>query len=148
MKHYNLITKNSLADFLQDLNSSDIVAYDTETTGLNVRKDKVIGFSVSFSEGSGWYLPIFVWNKEEQKLIEQTWELSIAPDILNRLKSKKLIMHNASFDVRVTFNNFNVSLITALYADTQLMKHTLQEEGPFALKENAVIYAKEKNVYY
>ena len=143
MKHYNLITKNSLADFLQDLNSSDIVAYDTETTGLNVRKDKVIGFSVSFSEGSGWYLPIFVWNKEEQKLIEQTWELSIAPDILNRLKSKKLIMHNASFDVRVTFNNFNVSLITALYADTQLMKHTLQEEGPFALKENAVIYAKE-----
>jgi DNA polymerase I-like protein with 3'-5' exonuclease and polymerase domains len=52
-------------------------------------------------------------------------------------------MHNASFDIRVTVNNFGISLISALHADTQLMKHTLCEEGPFALKENAVIYAKE-----
>ena len=52
-------------------------------------------------------------------------------------------MHNASFDVRVTANNLGVSLISALHADTQLMKHTLAEEGPFALKDNAVIYAKE-----
>ncbi len=52
-------------------------------------------------------------------------------------------MHNASFDVRVTANNLGISLISALHADTQLMKHTLAEEGPFALKENAIIYAKE-----
>lgn len=143
MKDYKLITKQNLSQFISELNSYDIVAYDTETTGLNVRKDKVIGFSVSCIEGSGWYLPIHVWNKETQELVPQNWEQSIAGDILIRLRVKKLIMHNASFDVRVTANNLGISLISALYADTQLMKHTLAEEGPFALKDNAVIYAKE-----
>ncbi len=143
MKDYKLITQQSLSQFISELNSYDIVAYDTETTGLNVRKDKVIGFSVSCIEGSGWYLPLHVWNKETQELVPQSWEQSVASDILIRLRVKKLIMHNASFDVRVTANNLGISLISALHADTQLMKHTLAEEGPFALKENAIIYAKE-----
>lgn len=143
MKDYKLITQQNLSQFISELNSYEIIAYDTETTGLNVRKDKVIGFSVSCVEGSGWYLPLHVWNKETHELVPQSWELSIAKDILTRLSLKKLIMHNASFDVRVTANNLGVSLISALHADTQLMKHTLAEEGPFALKDNAVIYAKE-----
>jgi DNA polymerase I-like protein with 3'-5' exonuclease and polymerase domains len=143
LKDYKLITKQNLSQFISELNSYNIAAYDTETTGLNVRKDKVIGFSVSCIEGSGWYLPLYVWNKELQELVPQNWEQSIAKDILSRLSLKKLIMHNASFDIRVTANNLGISLISALHADTQLMKHTLAEEGPFALKDNAVIYAKE-----
>jgi DNA polymerase I-like protein with 3'-5' exonuclease and polymerase domains len=143
LKDYKLITKQSLPQFISELNTYEIIAYDTETTGLNVRKDKVIGFSVSCTEGSGWYLPLHIWNKELQELVPQSWEQSVAKDILSRLSLKKLIMHNASFDVRVTANNLGISLISALHADTQLMKHTLAEEGPFALKENAIIYAKE-----
>lgn len=143
MKNYKLITQQNISQFISELNSYDIVAYDTETTGLNVRKDKVIGFSVSCTEGSGWYLPLHIWDKEIQELVPQSWEQSVAKDILTRLSLKKLIMHNASFDVRVTANNLGISLISALHADTQLMKHTLAEEGPFALKENAIIYAKE-----
>ena len=143
MKNYKLITEQNMPQLLSEINSYDIIAYDTETTGLNVRKDKVIGFSVSCIEGSGWYLPLHVWDKETQELMPQNWELSVATDILSRLSLKKLIMHNASFDVRFTANSLGISLISALHADTQLMKHTLHEEGPFALKENAVIYAKE-----
>jgi len=143
LKNYKLITEQNMPQLLSEINSYDIIAYDTETTGLNVRKDKVIGFSVSCIEGSGWYLPLHVWDKETQELMPQNWELSVATDILSRLSLKKLIMHNASFDVRFTANSLGISLISALHADTQLMKHTLHEEGPFALKENAVIYAKE-----
>ncbi len=143
MKNYKLINQQNITQFFLELNSHEIIAYDTETTGLNVRKDRIIGFSVSCIEGSGWYLPLYVWNKELQELVPQSWELSIARDILSKLSVKKLIMHNASFDVRVTVNNLGINLISALHADTQLMKHTLCEEGPFALKENAIIYAKE-----
>jgi DNA polymerase I-like protein with 3'-5' exonuclease and polymerase domains len=143
VKNYKFITKLTLSDFIKDINSHTIVSFDTETTGLNARKDKVIGFSVSCTRGSGWYLPLYVWNKDEGVLESQDWELNIAPDILNRLRTKDLIMHNASFDVRFIFSNFNINLMPALFADTQLMKHTLHEEGPFALKENAIIYAKE-----
>lgn len=143
MKNYKLITEQNMPQLISEINSHEIIAYDTETTGLNVRKDKVIGFSVSCIEGTGWYLPLYIWNKESQELKPQSWGISVAKNILKALSDKKLIMHNASFDVRVTVNNFGISLISALHADTQLMKHTLCEEGPFALKENAVIYAKE-----
>jgi DNA polymerase I-like protein with 3'-5' exonuclease and polymerase domains len=143
VKDYKLLNALNLDYFYKELDSVDIVAYDTETTGLNVRKEKVIGFSVSCFEGSGWYLPTYVWNKDQQELIPQKWELSVAKDILLELSAKKLIMHNASFDVRVTYNFFKVNLMQALWADTQLMKHTLNEEGPFALKDNAVEFAQQ-----
>jgi DNA polymerase I-like protein with 3'-5' exonuclease and polymerase domains len=143
MKDYKILNALNIHSFLQELDSHELAAYDTETTGLNVRKDKVIGFSVTCVENSGWYLPLYVWDKENQVLMPQEWELSVANEILLKLAEKKLVMHNASFDIRVTYNCFKVNLITALHADTQLMKHTLAEEGPFALKENAVIYAQE-----
>ena len=143
MKDYRLISSNTISNFIADLNQHDIVAFDTETTGLNIRKEKVIGFSVSCRENSGWYLPLYVWDKASQELQEQSWELSVAKDLLSRLACKKLLMHNASFDIRAVANFFGISLISALHADTQLMKHTLWEEGPFALKDNAIIYSRE-----
>lgn len=143
MKSYRIINSLNSQTALDELSAADIVAYDTETTGLNVRKVKIIGFSFSCTVGTGWYLPTFVWNKATQHLDEQEWAMYVAPKFLELLSQKRLIMHNASFDVRVTANFFKVNLISALYADTQLMKHTLAEEGPFALKENALIYAAE-----
>jgi len=143
VKNYKLITKSNIEEFTQEINNHEIIAFDTETTGLNVRKEKVIGFSVSCIEGTGWYLPLYIWDKNAKTLNAQDWEFSVASGILERLRVKSLIMHNASFDVRVIFSNFHINLMPALHADTQLMKHTLQEEGPFALKENAIIYAKE-----
>ena len=143
MKSYHIINALNSQAALNELSLADIVAYDTETTGLNVRRVKIIGFSFSCTVGTGWYLPTFVWNKATQHLDEQEWAMSVAPKFLELLSQKRLIMHNASFDVRVTANFFKVNLISALYADTQLMKHTLAEEGPFALKENALIYAAE-----
>jgi DNA polymerase I-like protein with 3'-5' exonuclease and polymerase domains len=143
VKDYRLISSNTISNFIADLNQHDIVAFDTETTGLNIRKEKVIGFSVSCRENSGWYLPLYVWDKASQELQEQSWELSVAKDLLSRLACKKLLMHNASFDIRAVANFFGISLISALHADTQLMKHTLWEEGPFALKDNAIIYSRE-----
>ena len=122
VKNYKLITQQNLPQLISELNSHDIIAYDTETTGLNVRKDKVIGFSVSCTESSGWYLPLHVWNKELQELVPQSWEQSVAKDILSRLSLKKLIMHNASFDVRVTANNLGISLIIYLIIKTRNKK--------------------------
>ena len=90
MKNYKLINQQNITEFFSELNTYEIVSYDTETTGLNVRKDKVIGFSVSCIEGSGWYLPLYIWDKEIQELVPQSWEQSVAKDILSRLSLKSL----------------------------------------------------------
>jgi DNA polymerase I-like protein with 3'-5' exonuclease and polymerase domains len=133
-KNYKVIIDST--DFraaMEHLNASEFVAYDTETTGLNVRKDTVIGFSFSGAEGVGYYLPLYFWENMELKPFHSLGEKR-AMEMLKVLLTKKLIMHNASYDCRITYSNFKVDLIPALYCDTILLKHTVDEEMPFGLK--------------
>lgn len=145
MKHYVLIDDSTkIQEAIYHLDSFTTIAYDTETTGLNVRKDKVIGLSFTGEVGVGYYYPIFVYNRAEDKIEHHPfYSDSDLQCIMSKLKTKKLIMHNASYDVRITLNDLKVSLLNALYADTQLMEHTLNEEGPFALKEICIRLAVE-----
>ena len=40
-------SKDTLKELIEHINSSELVAYDTETNSLNPRKGLIIGFSVS-----------------------------------------------------------------------------------------------------
>jgi DNA polymerase-1 len=141
-KEYYLIETPQDVEFcLNLLNNVEFVAFDTETTGLNVRKDKVIGLSFSIKVNQGYYYPIYSFDKLNDILLK-------LPDngldkLLSSLKSKKLIMHNGAYDTKIVMNNLNIDLLSALHADTQLMRHTLKEDGPFALKDIAVELATE-----
>ena len=129
----NWLQKNKA---LEELQSADIVAVDTETTGLNVRKDTVIGISFSTNEDTGYYIPRYEWDTETQELKYLQTD-PIIQDILSVLKNKRLIFHNAYFDLQMIENNFETDLTEALYLDTILLKHTVDEEQPFGLKEVA-----------
>ena len=59
-KYYKVDSKETLKLLFQHIQDSDILAYDTETTTLNPRKGKIIGFSVSGEEGIGFYLPDYL----------------------------------------------------------------------------------------
>jgi DNA polymerase I-like protein with 3'-5' exonuclease and polymerase domains len=148
-KQYKIVrTESDFRAMLQHIHDSEYIAYDTETTGLNTRKDTVIGFSVCGSPGEAWYLPLWEYLPE---LVYHSNKYSLSPinsdqwaiQILQALKNKKLIMHNASYDIRITLSNFGVDLSEALYADTVLMQHTLDEESDFGLKDLAVRFARE-----
>lgn len=134
-KHYYLIESAEDVNSIYPLvESATVVAFDTETTGVNVRKDKVMGFSFSLEEGSGYYLPIYSY--KEGELIPH--RIPGAKQLLLALSSKATVMHNASFDCRVVKNNFKIDFLPNLLADTMLMMHTVAEEGPFGLKEIAI----------
>jgi DNA polymerase I-like protein with 3'-5' exonuclease and polymerase domains len=126
---------------IMQINLADVVAFDTETTGLNVRKEDVIGFSFSTAVNEGFYFPLMKYNQEHDAL--QICAPCSHKPLLEALSKKKLIMHNASFDTRVVFNALCFDLIDSLYADTMLMRHTLTEEGPFGLKDIAVELASK-----
>ena len=66
-KYYKVDSKETLKLLFQHIQDSDILAYDTETTSLNPRKGKIIGFSVSGDVGIGFYLPTMIWNTETEK---------------------------------------------------------------------------------
>ena len=152
-KYYKVDSKELVNLLIQHINESDLIALDTETTGLNVRKDKIVGFSVSGDEGVGFYLPTMQWNAETETLEELKiagWSAhEVTERILNMLHGKKLICHNASFDLRVIKNFYGINLIDSLWADTSLLVHTVNEEGafgfgnPFGLKQIAKMVQEE-----
>jgi DNA polymerase-1 len=144
-------SKETLKELIDHINSSELVAYDTETNSLNPRKGSIIGFSVSGEIGKGYYMPIREWKNEQLVELEigGTNADKLAKYAIGQLLKKKLVMHNASFDVRFTKNFYGIDLLPALYADTALLVHTVREEGafgfgnPFGLKSIAKMVQKE-----
>lgn len=139
-KDYTIVTTDAdRAAMIEHINSHEYLAFDTETTGLNVRKQKVIGFSICGEAGKAFYYPISLYDVEEKCLITFNTKLRQGIEILEMLKQKELLMWNGSFDIRMINNNFGIDLTDSLIADGQLMAHTLMEEGPFALKTIGVM---------
>jgi len=152
-KYYTVQDKETLKLLHEHIVSSDVIAVDTETTGLNPRKNKIIGWSVSGDEGVGFYLPTLVFDYEQDDLVLQeidgTSTETISRNLLKLLKGKKLVFHNASFDVQFIKNYFGVDLLPDVWVDTGLLVHTVYEEGafgygnPFGLKSIAIMNQKE-----
>ena len=152
-KYYTVQDEETLKLLHQHILDSDVIAVDTETTGLNPRKNKIIGWSVSGDEGVGFYLPTLVFDYEKDDLVLQ--EINgkstevISKNLLKLLIGKKLVFHNASFDVQFIKNYFGVDLLPSVYVDTGLLVHTVYEEGafgfgnPFGLKSIAIMNQKE-----
>jgi DNA polymerase I-like protein with 3'-5' exonuclease and polymerase domains len=144
-------SKETLKELVDHINNSELVAYDTETNSLNPRKGLIIGFSVSGEIGKGYYMPIREWKNDQlvELDIEGTNADKLAKYAISQLLKKKLVMHNASFDIRFTKNFYGVDLLPALHADTALLVHTVKEEGafgfgnPFGLKSIAKMVQKE-----
>jgi len=111
-------------------------AYDVEATGLNVRKDRVIGFSICGKAGTAFYYPLYQWLDGELQPIQEN--IDKCTYYLELLATKKLMMWNGSYDIRITKNDLGVDLVDALYIEGMLIKHTLQEEGPFGLKDTGI----------
>jgi len=148
-KYYTVQDSDTLKLMFQHIEESDVIAVDTETTGLNPRKDKIIGWSISGDEGIGFYLPTLVWNFDKGTLDLQTIDGTstevLSKNLLKMLLGKKLVFHNASFDIQFIKNYFGIDLLPYVWVDTGLLVHTVYEEGafgfgnPFGLKSIAIM---------
>jgi DNA polymerase I-like protein with 3'-5' exonuclease and polymerase domains len=144
-------SKEKFKELIQHIESAELVAFDTETDSLNPRKGNIIGFSVSGEIGKGYYMPTMEWVDDQLKEVEIEGARAhdLATYVIRKLQTKKLVMHNASFDIRFTKNFYSVDLLPSLYADTGLLVHTVKEEGafgygnPFGLKPIAIMVQKE-----
>ena len=144
-KEYILIDCDKLFNkALEHLEEYSIIAYDVESTGLNVRKDSIIGIAFTGQAAIGFYYPVYYWQDQLQTLTHHPfYSEKTLNQLLSILRTKKLVMHNASYDIRITANNLKVNLLSALHADTMLMEHTINEDGPFGLKDICIRRAVE-----
>lgn len=86
-----------LEAYLNDFLSEEIVAIDTETSGLNPREDKLVGLSLSARDSCACYIPIrhaMTDNLDEEAVLE----------IIRRfVKGKIIVFQNSKFDAEFIY---------------------------------------------
>jgi DNA polymerase I-like protein with 3'-5' exonuclease and polymerase domains len=118
------------------------IAYDTETNGLDWTAVD-IGLCISIDPDVGFYIPTRLCDFKTRVLSQTPIRSHLTPYLQKWLvKGKRhLIMHNYSFDCRITENNFGIKLINEVLADTRLMfKMTVSEDDLSGLKELGIRY--------
>jgi hypothetical protein len=69
-KYVKVYGLNELREMIQHIDSHEVLSFDVEATGVNPRKDVIVGFSISGDIGVGYYIPILVYDKETDSLLD------------------------------------------------------------------------------
>lgn len=114
------------------------VFFDLETDSVVEKKANIHGIGICVDTKEAFYIPI---RNQDKQLLWDTDALSYIFNTLSKFLSyNKVVGHNVIYDCLVWENNTGTDISSYVYADTILMKHTVDEDRPFGLKEVAVKY--------
>lgn len=121
--------EKTLADYISKSIENGVISIDTETTGLDPLLDIVVGICVYTPDMKAAYIPVnhrsYITNERADGQIDAKY----ITEQFSRLADTKIIMFNASFDIRMMQNTFGVKL--KCYWDCYLGARLLNEnEGP------------------
>ena len=135
---YSVLTEleevKELAGTLKD--SSETLAVDIETTGLNFRTDSIMSVAIAGTEHT-WVIPLD-HKDSPHKGNKHVWVY--LKQILENPKNKK-VFHNAKFDVKFLINH---GIETANIWDTKVMHHFINETAPKGLMDLVKLYFSDE----
>ena len=104
---------------VEKMMEQEIVAFDTETEGLNALETNIVGISFSWRKGVGYYLPI----KNNKSVYEKSFEI-----LKPFFESTKIIKvgHNIKFDIQVLMK-YNVKVSSPIY-DTMVAHYLINPD--------------------
>lgn len=111
-----LDTKEKLFEVIDGLRSIDLVAFDTETDGLDTKKANIVGFSFAKDDKKAYYVPI----SHSYLGVGKQVDMSDAKVAIKKIFSCKLIGQNLKFDFQVVKKNFGLNP-PIFYADTMIL---------------------------
>ena len=104
---------------VEKMMKQEIVAFDTETEGLNALETDIVGISFSWQKGIGYYLPI----KNNKSAHEKSFEI-----LRPFFESTEIIKvgHNIKFDIQV-LHKYNVKVSYPIY-DTMVAHYLINPD--------------------
>tara|TARA_B100000902_G_scaffold26764_1_gene32225 strand:- start:29 stop:2800 length:2772 start_codon:yes stop_codon:yes gene_type:complete len=118
--YYQRVGSSQELEYLVDkLLMQKVVAFDTETEGLNSLDTEIVGVSFSWSENKGFYIPI-----ENTKSIQKKYFDILRPFFENKEITK--VGHNLKFDIKVLFK-YNIRISGPLY-DTMVAHYLINPD--------------------
>ncbi len=134
-KNYQLITtRESYQALLKELETSKVIAFDTETNSLDGYQARLVGISFSTQPHSGFYIPLghsYLGVPQQlplKEVLEPLADLFADPE-------KAWIAHNLKFDMSV-LQRQGVPF-PKKYCDTMILAHLLHPTGRMGLKQLA-----------
>ncbi len=116
-----------LENIVSSLNTQDIIAFDTETTGFNPYKDILVGFSFSFSENEGFYVPL----SHSYLGVGKQINLEFAKKIIRQIFTCRVVGHNIKFDLHFITRFLQEDL--PIFADTIILAWLLDSHSKLSL---------------
>tara|TARA_B100001057_G_scaffold245874_1_gene246239 strand:+ start:1189 stop:3960 length:2772 start_codon:yes stop_codon:yes gene_type:complete len=118
--YYQRVGSSQELEYLVDkLLMQKVVAFDTETEGLNSLDTEIVGVSFSWSENKGFYIPI-----GNTKSIQKKYFDILRPFFENKEITK--VGHNLKFDIKVLFK-YNIRISGPLY-DTMVAHYLINPD--------------------
>ncbi|MEA3492040.1 MAG: DNA polymerase I [Campylobacterota bacterium] len=111
-----LDTKAKLDAVIDTIDDETIVAFDTETTGLDTKSAKIVGFSFCMDEERAYYVPI----GHNYLGVGDQVPLDDALSALRRVLRHKIVGQNLKFDLSLLYNRYDFDEVIP-YADTMIM---------------------------
>jgi DNA polymerase-1 len=104
-ENYHLIdTEKKLIELAEKLKKAEIIAVDTETDSLNEIEAKLVGISLAYKEGDGYYIPI--GHSQDKNLPVKIVKNHLGPILKNEIPK---VGHNIKYDY-VVLKNFGFEL--------------------------------------
>ncbi len=111
-----LDSEDRLNAVLQKIPQNSIVAFDTETTGLDTRSAKLVGFSFAFEDERAYYVPI----AHNYLGVGHQLSLAAAKEAIERLMKHQIVGQNLKFDLDLLYNRLQIDRIEPK-ADTMIL---------------------------
>ncbi len=128
-----LITDAKLLTAILDrLDANTLIAFDTETTGLDYEKESLVGFSFCLNEEEAYYVPIahFYLGVSEQISKED------AKGAIRKIFNSRVIGHNIKFDLHFV-SKFLEDDRLEVYADSMILAWLINPESALSLDKLA-----------
>ena len=123
-----ITSEKELNAVLSTLNEDTFIAFDTETTGLDYEKDKLVGFSFCVNEQEAYYVPFahFYLGVPEQISEE------VAKSAMRKIFKSNVIGHNIKFDLHFV-SRFLGEDTLEVYADSMILAWLINPESALSL---------------
>ena len=123
-----LTNAKELNQILSKLNEDTLVAFDTETTGLDYEKDKLVGFSFCFEESEAFYVPFahFYLGVADQ-ISEEDAKLAI-----RKIFQSRVVGHNIKFDLHFVTRFLHDNSLQ-IHSDSMILAWLINPESALSL---------------
>ena len=105
-----------LQEVLETIPADAIVAFDTETSGLDTRTAKLVGFSFAFEEDRAYYVPV----AHSYLGVGPQVEAAAAEAAIRKLTGHRVVGQNLKFDLSLLYNRLGLERIEP-EADTMIL---------------------------